>query len=254
MNSSFSLGTIFGIRFRLHATWFIIFILVTVLLVYPDFARWHYWLVSLFVSILFFASVVAHELAHSLAGRANGIPVESITLFIFGGIARISQEIPRPSAELKMAASGPMCSLALGGSFGILWIVLPPHIEPVKMMVLWLATMNITLALFNLVPGFPLDGGRMLRSVLWQCTGNYRRSTRIAARLGQGIGYTLIIIGAIAFLLQPFEMTWFDGLWVALVGCFLTAAASASYREALMPRLNTAPPAVPPPTSQPPPY
>ena len=230
MGKTFSLGKLFGIQFRLHFTWFIIFILVTVALVSPNYSQWLYWVIGIVTSLLFFASVVAHELAHSLVGRANGIPIKSITLFIFGGVAQMTREATRPGAELKMAAAGPACSLVIGGFFGLLLLV-PKIPELIAVMILWLAIMNGALAAFNLIPGFPLDGGRVFRSILWYFSGNYNRSSRIATRVGQGIGYLLILGGILIIFLHPFDLTWFDGLWIAFIGWFLENAASASYRQ-----------------------
>ncbi|MFC2021849.1 site-2 protease family protein [Chloroflexota bacterium] len=205
--------------------------MVTVFLVHPDYSQWRYWIIGIITSLLFFASVVAHELAHSLVGRANGIPIESITLFIFGGVARMTKEVTRPAAELKMAAAGPICSLVIGGLFGLLWLFLPNITEPIATMILWLAVMNGGLAAFNLIPGFPLDGGRIFRSLLWRTTGSYSRSTRIATRIGQGIGYFFILAGISIIFLHPFGLSWFDGIWIGFIGWFLGSAASASYRQ-----------------------
>ncbi|MFC2025417.1 site-2 protease family protein [Chloroflexota bacterium] len=231
MGKAFNLGKLFGIQFRLHFTWFVIFLLVTALLVYPNYLQWLYWIIGIVTSLLFFASVVAHELAHSLVGRANGIPIKSITLFIFGGVAQMGKEATRPGAELKMAVAGPLCSLVLGGLFGLLWLLLPSITEPIATMILWLAVMNAALAAFNLIPGFPLDGGRVFRSLLWRFTGNYNHSTRIATRIGQGIGYLFIVGGILIILLRPFGLSWFDGVWISFIGWFLESAASASYRQ-----------------------
>ncbi len=230
MGSTFNLGRLFGIQFRLHFSWFIIFILVTFSLVYPDYSQWLYWVMGIVASLLFFGSVVAHELAHSLVGRANGIPIESITLFIFGGVAQMTREATRPGAELKMAAAGPLCSLVIGGLFGLL-LLIPEIPEPIAVMIFWLAVMNGLLAAFNLIPGFPLDGGRVFRSILWHFTGSYSRSTRIATRVGQGIGYLFILGGISIIFLQPFSLSWFDGIWIAFVGWFLNNAADASRRD-----------------------
>jgi Zn-dependent protease len=230
MGAVFNLGKLFGIQFRLHFSWFIIFVLVTVLLVYPDYSEWLYWIIGIVTSLLFFASVVAHELAHSLVGRANGIPIQSITLFIFGGVAQMTREATRPDAELKMAAAGPTCSLVISGLFGLLWLI-PVIPEPIAIMISWLAIMNGVLAAFNLIPGFPLDGGRVFRSLLWHFTGNYSHSTRIATRVGQGIGYSFILGGISIIFLHPFGLSWFDGIWIAFIGWFLGSAALASYRQ-----------------------
>jgi len=243
MGSAFNLGRIFGIQFRLHYTWFIIFLLVTFSLswqyfpfAYPDQGQLLYWVLGIVTSLLFFASVVAHELAHSLVSRINGIPVKSITLFIFGGVAQITREAARPGDELKMAAAGPLCSLVIGGLFGLIWWLTDGIVTPVAEIAGWLAVINIALAVFNLIPGFPLDGGRVFRSLLWRFTGNYKRSTQIAVRVGQGVGYTFIGLGIAVALLSlfgraPFGLTLFSGLWLAFIGWFLENAASSSYRQ-----------------------
>ncbi len=190
-----------------------------------------YWIVGIITSLLFFASVVAHELAHSLVGRVNGIPVKSITLFIFGGIAQMTKEAAHPGAEFKMAAAGPACSLVIAGLFGLLWFFAQGVVEPLAAMAFWLAYVNVILAAFNLIPGFPLDGGRVFRSLLWRVTGNYRRSTQVATRVGQGIGYLFVLGGILIIFLRPFGLDWFSGLWLAFIGWFLESAASASYRQ-----------------------
>ena len=231
MSKAFNLGRLFGIQFRLHFTWFIIFILVTVFLVSPDYTQWTKWIIAIIASLLFFASVVAHELAHSLVGRANGIPIESITLFIFGGVAQMTREVTRPGAELKMAAAGPACSLVIGCFFGLLWFFTQGIAESVTAIAQWLAVINILLAVFNLIPGFPLDGGRVLRSLLWRVTGNFSRSTRVATRVGQGIGYLFILGGISIIFLHPLGLTWFDGIWIVFIGWFLENAATVSYRQ-----------------------
>lgn len=231
MGKVFNLGRLFGIQIRIHFSWFIIFALVTVFLVTPDYGKWFYWVIGIITSLLFFASVLAHELAHSLVGRANGIPIKSITLFIFGGVAEMTREATRPGDEFKMAVAGPVCSLVIGGLFGLLWFFTPNLTEPVALMILWLAVMNGAVAVFNLIPGFPLDGGRVFRSVLWRITGNYGRSTRIATRLGQAIGYLFILSGISIVILRPFGLSWFEGIWIAFIGWFLASAATASYRQ-----------------------
>ncbi|MDO8687244.1 MAG: site-2 protease family protein [Dehalococcoidales bacterium] len=232
---AFNSGKLFGIQFRIHFTWFIIFILVTIYLVDPNYSQGFYWVIGIITSLLFFTSVLAHELAHSLVGRANSVPIVSITLFIFGGIAQMSKEAEQPGAELKMAAAGPICSLVIGSLFGLLWWVIPNIAEPVASMILWLAVMNGALAVFNLIPGFPLDGGRVFRSLLWRITGSYRRSTQIATRIGQGIGYLFILGGIAIIFLQPFVFSWFDGIWFTFIGSFLVSSASTSYRQLRQP-------------------
>lgn len=231
MGKTITIGRLFGIQFRLHFTWFIIFILLTGILVYPDFSHLSRWVIGIATSLLFFSSVIAHELAHSLVGRANGIPISSITLFIFGGIAQMTREATRPGAEFKMAIAGPLTSLALGIIFGVIWLLVRENGGPFSAVVSWLAIMNLMLAAFNLIPGFPLDGGRVFRSLLWHFTGNFNRASRIATRVGQGFGYMFILVGILVIVLQPMEFTWFDGLWIAAIGWFLESAASESYKQ-----------------------
>jgi len=238
IDTAFNLGKIFGIQFRLHYTWFIIFLLVTVSLswqvfpiLYPGWSGLTYWVIGIVTSLLFFASVVAHELAHSLVARFYGIPVRSITLFIFGGMAQITREATRPGTEFRMAAAGPVCSLVIGGLFALLWLFTQDAIEPIAALAFWLAQINVVLVIFNLIPGFPLDGGRVFRSLIWRFTGNYKRSTQIAVRVGQGVGYLFILAGILIVFLQPYGLSWFSGLWLAFIGWFLENAASASYRQ-----------------------
>jgi len=229
VGGSLNLGKIFGIQVRLHYSWFIIFMLVTVTLVYPHWSQWFSWVMAIITSLLFFVSVLAHELAHSLVGRVNGVPIKSITLFIFGGMAQMTREATKAGAELKMAAAGPACSLAIGGFFGLIWFLTRGTLEPIAVMTGWLALINVALAVFNLIPGFPLDGGRVFRASMWYFSGNYRRSTQVATRLGQGVGYAFIAGGiAIMFLFSE----WLNGLWLAFIGWFLQSTASMSYRQA----------------------
>lgn len=232
MNKSFNIGRIFGIQFRLHVSWFIIFAIVTGFQVYPHFGHLSVWLAGLAVSLLIFISVLAHELAHSLVGRAHGIPVTDITLFIFGGVARMTEEPKRPSAEFKMALAGPLSSLVICGVFTFLWwLVKSP--ETVSYMFLNLAIMNGILAAFNLIPGFPLDGGRVFRATLWHFTRNYYRASRIAIRAGQGAGYLMMAGGIIVAFVRPFNLGWFDGIWIMFIGVFLEGIATVSFRQML---------------------
>lgn len=236
MGRAFNIGKLFGVQLRLDYTWFLIFLVVTGSLslhYFPqEFPGWGwmlYWAMGIVTSLLFFASVVTHELAHSYLAMTNGVPVKSITLFVFGGIAQITREARRPSIELKMAAAGPGSSLLLGGLFGAVAWLTQSTSEPLSAMAFWLLYVNVSLAAFNLLPGFPLDGGRVFRSILWHFTGNYERSTRIAAWVGRSIGL-LMILGGILF--AYFEQQWFSGVWLAFIGWFLTSAARNSYRQA----------------------
>jgi Zn-dependent protease/CBS domain-containing protein len=238
MNGSFRLGKLLGIPIHLHYSWFFIFALVTLSLsgfyfpeLYPDWSPQLAWGVGVATSLFFFASVVAHELTHSLVSMRFGVPVRSITLFIFGGVARISREPILPRGELLMALAGPLCSLFLGGLFWGLALLAAPVSQPVNALAAWLARINVLLAVFNLIPGFPLDGGRVFRSLVWGATKDLRRATRYATFLGQGIAY-LFIFGGI--LLAFLTRDWVSGLWLAFIGWFLENAASSSYRQAVL--------------------
>ena len=237
MGGAFSLGKIFGIQFRIHYSWFVIFVLITVSLswqyfpyTYPQWSMLTYWLTGVATSLLFFSSVVAHELAHSLVGRANGIPMRSITLFLFGGVAHMSREASGHRAEFRMAMAGPLASLVIGGLFFLLHLLLQNVSEPIAALAFWLAQINVVLALFNLIPGFPLDGGRVFRSLLWRFSGNYQRATRVAVEVGRGVGYLFVAAGIILMFLYPGR--WFNSLWLAFIGLFLSYVATASYRQA----------------------
>lgn len=235
MGKSIQLGKIFGIPLRLDFSWFLIFILVAVMLSYlyfPSEYNWHtayYWIVGIATSVLFFASVLVHELAHSLVSIRGGIPVKSITLFIFGGVAHIGKEASRPTTELRMAAAGPLSSLALAAIFyGISWASSGFN-EYLAALTSWLAYINAILAVFNMIPGFPLDGGRVLRSIAWLVTGDYMRATRIATMSGYGVSY-LFIIGGI-FMIFFLSGYWFNGLWFIFIGWFLNSAVRTTYRQ-----------------------
>ena len=234
MEASLRLGRLFGIPLELSYTWFFVFAMVTLSLAmyyfpthYPLWSPATYWLVGLATSVLFFASVVAHELAHSLVARASGIPVRSITLFIFGGVASIAREARKPADELVMALVGPLMSVALAAFFGALWLLTRGISQPLAALARYLGWINLSLALFNLIPGFPLDGGRVLRSLLWAWHGDFRQATRIVSLAGQGLAYLFILTG----IWQIFKGNWSGGLWIAFIGWFLDNAAQTSYRQ-----------------------
>ena len=237
MDGALRLGSLFGISFRLHYTWFITFALVTFLLAsgyfpsaYPVGTQVEYWAIGIATSLLFFASVVAHELAHSMVAKANGIPVRSITLFIFGGVAHITREASRPTTELVLALAGPLCSLVIGGLFGLIWLSIKELNEPIAALAIWLAQINVILALFNMIPGLPLDGGRVLRSLLWRIKGNYKQATRIASLTGRGVAYAFILGGIVVIFTTG---AFFNGLWFVFIGWFLEQAARTSYRQVI---------------------
>ena len=242
MKSSVRLGKIFGIPIGINYTWFIIFALVTLSLAtayFPSrYAGWGiagYWSVGLLTSLLFFASVLIHELAHSVVALAWKVPVRSITLFIFGGVASIDREPDRPLSEFLIAIAGPVSSLLLAIGFGALWLGgRALGVEALAALGLYLGGINLSLAVFNMVPGFPLDGGRVFRSIVWALTGNMNRATRWASATGRGIAILMIVGGGLMILTG----NWANGLWLAFIGWFLDSAASqtalqAGIREAL---------------------
>jgi Zn-dependent protease/CBS domain-containing protein len=236
MRGNISLGRVFGIPLRLHYTWFIIFALVTYSLVfyildqnYPIEQR----IISgILTSLLFFASIITHELAHSILAIRNNIAVKEITLFVFGGVSQITKEATHPRAELSIAIVGPLTSLALAGIFYGLHLLLAGTQQVLAASSMWwLAWINVVLAVFNLIPGFPLDGGRIFRALVWHRTHNYHRATRIATKVGQGIAYAFIAGGIVLiFVLR----LWLDGMWLIFIGWFLNDAARASYQQVLL--------------------
>jgi Zn-dependent protease len=228
------LGRLFGIDFNLDYSWFIIFALVAWSLVSHYFPMTHsgwsigvYWIIGVVTALLFFSSVVAHELAHSFMAQAQGIPVRGITLFIFGGVAEIGKEPKTAWQEFLIALAGPAASLILAALFGSLWWISVPKNTPIHALAGWLGWINLILALFNLIPGFPLDGGRVFRAVVWGATGNFRRATRIAAGVGRFVAFGFILWG----IWQIFNGNWANGLWIAFIGWFLESAATSSYRQ-----------------------
>jgi Zn-dependent protease/CBS domain-containing protein len=234
LKAGIPLGRIFGISIRLHYSWFFIFVLITWALAagyfpdsYPDWDMATYWGIGLATSLLFFLSVLIHELSHSLVAQTAGIPIRAITLFIFGGVSQISKEPEKPDVEFRMAIAGPLSSLALGGIFWVIHIATLDVSEPLTALTFWLAWINAVLAGFNLIPGFPMDGGRVLRSIIWWRTHNLRRATRIASTIGRGVGY-LFIFGGIFWI---FWGSWLNGLWLVLIGWFLETAAAGSYQQ-----------------------
>ncbi len=227
------LGRILGIPVGLDYSWFLIFGLLTWTLAvsyYPgEFKNWptaQYWLVGAATSVMLFASVLLHELGHSAIALRYKIPVRSITLMIFGGVAEISAEPPSAVAEFWIAIAGPVVSFALALLFFLLLPILAGA-APLLALVKYLAIINFSLALFNLIPGFPLDGGRVFRAIVWGVTHNLRRATLIAANLGRGIAYLFIFAG----VWQIFSGNPGNGLWIAFIGWFLESAAMAQVQQ-----------------------
>jgi Zn-dependent protease len=236
LSEGIPIGRIFGISIRLHISWFIIFALVTWQLAatyfpanYPDWSLALAIGVGLITSLLFFASVLVHELMHSVVAQRNHIPVKSITLFIFGGVSQITEEPKEPGVEFRIAIAGPLTSLILGCFF---WAVffLTSSVEPVKAIGFWLGIVNLSLAAFNIVPAFPMDGGRVLRSIIWWRTRNLRRATLIASNIGRGVSWLMIFAG----VYWMFSGNLYNGLWLIFIGWFLGSAAASSYRQLVL--------------------
>ena len=239
MTKSFRIGRIFGIDVELDYTWFIIFFLLAVLLStgffadrLPDLSLGVRWLVAAFTTVLFFSSVLLHELAHSLVAKRQGLGISGITLFIFGGVSKMTDEPKSAGAEFKIAIAGPLMSVLLSIFFlGLAFVLRPlPGGQVLGTVFSWLGFMNGMLAVFNLLPGFPLDGGRVLRAGLWQGLASLTEATRIAATFGQVLGI-LMIVGGIFFFLLTMDAGW---LWIALIGWFLSQMAQASYQQVVL--------------------
>ncbi|MGI2335542.1 MAG: site-2 protease family protein [Dehalogenimonas sp.] len=238
MKASFVLGRLFGIKIGIHISWLFIFVFLTWSLavgyfpqegVLPDQTTLVYWLLGSVSSLSLFLSVLAHELGHSIVAQRNGIPVKSITLFIFGGSSNISKEAESPGAEFRMAVSGPLVSFGLSVVFYALYLGFGQVFGALSVVLGYLSQVNLVLGIFNLLPGFPLDGGRVFRAALWKITKDETKATRIAAGTGQVIAYMFIFGGiALAFIIG------IGGLWLALIGWFLASAATASYQQTVV--------------------
>ncbi|MCH0562317.1 MULTISPECIES: site-2 protease family protein [unclassified Streptomyces] len=237
MKETLPLGRIAGIRVGLHWSVLVIIGLVAGTLavgrfpdVYPGHPAWVYWILALLAAVVFLGSLLAHELAHAVVARRNGVAVDDITLWMLGGIARLRSEARTPGAELRIAAVGPLTSAVIGGLCAALalWLDALHASGLVVEAVAWLAAINIVLAVFNALPAAPLDGGRLLRAWLWRRTGDRLRATRGAATAGRTLGWFMIVTGFAAVLLAGD----LSGLWAALIGWFLTATATAEERQA----------------------
>ncbi len=226
------IGRILGIPIYLHASWVIIFFLVTFQLAiqftqeHPRWSATQHWTVGIVTSLLFFASVLFHELAHSVVAQYYKIQVVSITLFIFGGVARIGREPSKAIQEFNIAVAGPLASFFLYGVFYGLTRIFP-YSEMLGALAAWLAFINVRLASFNLIPGFPLDGGRIFRAIVWGSTKNYVRATRMAGTSGKLVAYGIILYGA----WHAMRGEWSAGLWLVFIGWFLLNAAQESVAQ-----------------------
>lgn len=257
MRNGLRVGRIFGINIEIDWSWVLIFILVSWNLSiafsasHREWGTGMRWTLAITAALIFFISVLAHELAHSLMARYRGVPVKSITLFLFGGVSNIQREPPSPMAEFLITIVGPLTSFIIGIFFlamgtvtasGRTFFVTDPaatlsQFSPLTTLLLWLGSVNIMVGIFNLIPGFPLDGGRVLRSILWAITGNLRRATRWASFVGQGIAWLMILAGIAMFF--DFELPvlgsgFASGIWLVFIGWFLNSAAVQSYRQLVL--------------------
>ena len=259
MGRGFRIGRIVGIDLRVDPSWLIIFMLLiwslssTFAAWHPEWTGWTSLVVAVLASVLFFGSVLFHELAHSLVARGYGLPVRDITLFMFGGVSNIEREPPTPRAELAIAIVGPLASFGLGimaillVGLSVAWngaitsaddaAAAVTHLGPLVTLLLWLGPVNIAVGLFNLIPGFPLDGGRVLRAAIWKVTGDPTRATRIAGGVGQVVGVAFIAAGVLMALgvhIPLLGTGLVSGLWLALIGMFLRGAAVQSQLGAVL--------------------
>ena len=238
MEAQIKLGRIFGVQVGLHYSWLIIALLVTLSLVGQFYAvnpRWGQgviWTTAIVTSLLFFTSLLLHELSHAAVARSQGLPVRSITLFALGGVAQIEKEAENAKTEFWVAIVGPITSIVIGAfcltlAWSLGWSPINEPRTPPMAVLQWLGYINIALAFFNMIPGFPLDGGRVLRAIVWGITKDSARSTRIAARVGQIVAFAFIIWGIVGF----FSGQNVGGLWLTLIGWFLLEAARSSYTQ-----------------------
>jgi len=233
------LFTIFGFDVGIDITWLFLAVLVTWSLAaglfpvwFQDFTTATYWWMGVAGALGLFLSIVFHEFWHSIVARYYGLPMRGITLFIFGGVAEMEDEPQNAKTELLMAVAGPLSSVVLGCIFLLVYwgVAAAAWSEPVGGVLLYLGWLNIVLAVFNMLPAFPLDGGRVLRSILWFAKGNLRWATRIAAGIGSGFGVLLIVLGLLSFITGGF----ITGVWYFLIGMFIRGAANMSYRQVLV--------------------
>lgn len=238
MHAQIRLGRIAGISIGLHYSWFIIAFLITLSLigrfsaVMPKWSSATVWSAAIVTGLLFFVALLLHELAHSLLAKSRGLRVRAITLFALGGVSQIESEAPDAKSEFWIAIVGPLASLVIGVVCLLLarstgWILNSEPRTPISAVLVWLGYINLMLAAFNLVPGYPLDGGRVLRALIWWNTHSIDRSTRIAARVGQVVAFLFIFLGLYQFFLGKN----FGGLWLAFIGWFLLDASRSSYAQ-----------------------
>ena len=240
MQAQIKLGRIAGISIGLHYSWFIIALLIALSLaehfhiVNPHWSDRMLWSAAILTSVLFFLALLLHELAHSLLAKARGLRVREITLFALGGVSQIESEAPDAKGEFWIAIVGPITSVVIGVVLIAIarlsgWRTGSEPVTPMVSVLLWLGYINIALAAFNMIPGYPLDGGRVLRAVIWWITRNADRSTRLASQVGEVVAFVIILLGLFQFFTEHGN---FGGLWLAFIGWFLLDAARTSYAQA----------------------
>ncbi len=237
MPGAFRLGNLAGVDIYINYSWLIILVLLTVSTAigwfpasYPGYSFALYLLLGLIAALLFLFSVLLHELAHSVVARARGMTVKSIVLYVFGGVSNIEQEPKGPGVEFQMAFVGPLTNILLGLLCYALLLPFRGDHSAVAAILAYLAVSNLLLGILNLVPGFPLDGGRVLHSIVWRVTGNANRATRVATTVGIVIAYILIFIGIWLF----FTGNTLDGIWLGFIGWFLLSAAQSARAQATL--------------------
>ncbi|MBI4203247.1 MAG: site-2 protease family protein [Chloroflexi bacterium] len=237
MKATFRLGRIAGLEIGIHYTWLLAFALITWTLAegfypssFPGWSKATYWGLGAVSSIFLFASVLVHEMAHSLVARSKGMEVEGITLFIFGGVSSLSTEARSAGDEFAIAIVGPLTSIVLGLAFGGAYLAVSGQNSPVTALTAYLSLVNFMLGFFNLLPGFPLDGGRVLRAAIWGTTKSFYKATRIATTGGRMVAFLFIAWG----VLQVLSGNILPGLWIAFIGWFLHNAADSSRQETLV--------------------
>jgi Zn-dependent protease/predicted transcriptional regulator len=236
VGSSFKLGRVFGVDVGVHWSWIFIFAIVTWSFAagvfdefYPAWSEAQKWIGGAAVSIVFFLSVLAHELSHAIVSNRTGLPVRSITLFVFGGVANLDRDPDNAGQEFKIAVVGPLTSLLIGALFAAAWAVTYSINDGLAGVFANLALINASLAVFNMLPGFPLDGGRVFRSIVWSRNKNRLRATKVASTAGEWIAYGVMAVGAVEIVLG-----YWGGVWMLLIGLFLKSAATASYEQLLV--------------------
>ncbi len=229
------IGRLFGIEVAVHPSWFLVLVFFAFALangffptMHPSWSVGTTWSVAIAATLLLFVSVLAHEFGHSLVARSQGIPVRNITLFILGGVAQLTREPDSPGREAWMAIAGPLVSVAVAaGSLGAAWLL--PGPEQLVAVLAYLGIANAILVVFNLLPGFPLDGGRVLRALLWRITRDRSRATSWATTVGQGFGWAFMALGGVQILVGGN----FGGIWLIFIGWMLIQAARATAQQTM---------------------